>query len=83
MAIIKSLVWSEIKPPCETIRYDHITTDSIFGTLIIEWKSWKKYDSPGAYMPWGEYISGNDLEETKIKVEKAYQQKILSVIIPE
>lgn len=43
---IKPLQWSEATQPNEQHRYDHVLASSALGVFSIEWKGWKKYDSP-------------------------------------
>ena len=64
------LEWSAHKPPDEECRYDHIEAHTPVGLVRIEWKGWKKYDTPICHLPFDVFIYGNDVEDTKANVEK-------------
>jgi hypothetical protein len=62
--------WTEPKPPTKDVSYyNHTTLETPLGKFIIEWKSWKKYDSYSISIIGDKYIGeGNDLEDAKARV---------------
>ncbi|AUQ89834.1 hypothetical protein PhaeoP24_01206 [Phaeobacter inhibens] len=78
---VKPLVWSDPQPPrAGRPSYDHVISETIFGPIIIEWKSWKDHDEPGAQLPWGEYVCGKDLETAKAEVFTRYEARIKAAL---
>ena len=45
MVELKPLDWSDPSPPDTYCSYDYCKAETPFGTLQIEWKSWKDYPS--------------------------------------
>ena len=82
---VKPLEWSQEFPPNggNPSFYNHIVAKSIFGDVIIEWKSWKDYDEPGSSTPWGAYVSGVDLEAAKVAVQADYDRRIRAALEPD
>ena len=39
---IKKLDWSEPSPPDKEYYYDHVVAKTVFGKVVITWKSWKE-----------------------------------------
>lgn len=79
---VPPLVWSE---PAKAVEggssYDHVIAQTPFGKIVIEWKSWKEYDTYSFSMPFdfnGEpaFHSGNTLEEAKEKAQMWYNYYI-------
>lgn len=68
------LVWSEEQQPNEKSSYTHVVSDTPLGSLLIEWKGWKHYDSPMCETPWGQFIAGNDVGDAKAQVQKAWDE---------
>jgi len=66
------LIWSEHKSPNDDCGYDHVEAETPLGILRIEWKGWKKYDSPFCALPWDEYVCGSDLNDAKAKVQECW-----------
>ena len=72
-----SLKWSDPRPgDAEVSHYDHVIAETPLGRILIEWKSWKEYDSPVATLPWGEMAFGVDLDDAKAQVQAAWDAKI-------
>ena len=59
-----TLKWSDPDPERRVSHYDHVIAETPLGRILIEWKSWKKYNSPVATLPWGELVYGGDLDPT-------------------
>ena len=52
-------VWSDPSPPNDFCPYDHCSAKVPFGTMRIEWKSWKDYPSYCLYFDAGETFIGS------------------------
>lgn len=59
--------WSEPKPPTKGISYyDHITCETPFGQLKIEWKGWKEGDGYDVMLNESHWLGVSyDLESAK------------------
>ena len=66
--------------PTRTTRTTTYRRRPSSGQINIEWKSWKKYDEPGALTPWDTYITASTLVETKALVELAITERIRSAL---
>jgi hypothetical protein len=71
-----ALTWSVAMPPDKDCRYDHVVAETPLCKIVLEWKSWKDYDSPCAHMPWGEFVIGTDLDDAKQKVQAAWDKMV-------
>lgn len=52
-------VWSDPSPPNDFCPYDHCSAKVPFGTMRIEWKSWKDYPNYCLYFDAGETFIGS------------------------
>ena len=52
-------VWSDPSPPNDFCPYDHCSAKAPFGTMRIEWKSWKDYPGYCLYFDAGETFIGS------------------------
>lgn len=75
------LTWSEPMPPSKNFAYDHVVAKTPLGPILIEWKSWKRYDAHCAEMPWGEFCSADDLDDAKAKVQAAWDRKVAEMAV--
>jgi hypothetical protein len=74
------LHWSDASAPNDKSSYDHCVATTPLGDIVLEWKSWKDFDSPGGQMPWGEYVSGNSLDDAKNKVQSAWDKTVKALL---
>lgn len=71
------LTWSAPADPNADSSYTHVIAETPLGRIILEWKGWKDHgDSPGAQMPWGDYVQGFDLSAAKEAVQAAWDSTI-------
>lgn len=77
---IKKIEWSDPSPPISGgSPYDHVRAFLIWEWLI-EWKSWKKYDSYTIYMD-GNFIgNGVTLEDAKEQAQQSLETLVMSAI---
>lgn len=73
------LAWSTSRNPNNECRYNHAVAETPLGELRIEWKGWKDYPSFDATMPWGEYITGTDLDDIKSSVQLSWDRISIDV----
>ena len=52
-------LWSDPSPPNDFCHYDHCSAKALFGTMRIEWKSWKDYPNYCLYFDAGETFIGS------------------------
>ena len=52
-------LWSDPSPPNDFCPYDHCSANVPFGTMRIEWKSWKDYPGYCLYFDAGETFIGS------------------------
>ena len=52
-------LWSDPSPPNDFCPYDHCSANVPFGTMRIEWKSWKDYPNYCLYFDAGETFIGS------------------------
>ena len=52
-------LWSDPSPPNDFCHYDHCSANVPFGTMRIEWKSWKDYPGYCLYFDAGETFIGS------------------------
>ena len=78
---VKLLEWSEIRPPNEEVRYDHVVSASALGQWSIEWKSWKDYDDRTIFLD-GDFVAngGENLEAAKAAAQADYERRIISAL---
>jgi hypothetical protein len=78
------LEWTENRPPCEKVRYDHCIAETPFGRFMLTWKGWKEHDPVCAdETPWNEFFKAFDtLEEAKAECEAEYLRRILLTTPP-
>lgn len=75
------LEWSEPRPPAADVsHYDHVVAHTPLGEVRLEWKSWKKWDSPCGEMPWGEFVIGLTLDEAKAEAQAAWDRMMPKLI---
>lgn len=51
------LTWTEHRPPCPEVRYDHHIAETPFGRFVLTWKGWKRRGDEGIGFdetPWDE-----------------------------
>lgn len=77
---LQPLEWRDPEPPNETCRYDHTITETPFGRVIIEWKSWKSYPGYSASTPWDDFISEDTLDEAKEAVRVSLEQRVRAIL---
>lgn len=73
------LTWSDPAPPDESCRYDHVTAQTPFGQISIEWKSWKApYASYDVFYSFDHerVDNGYTLDEAKRKAEAEFSRRI-------
>lgn len=74
------LEWSDVQEPNADIRYTHVVAKTPLGRIVLDWKGWKDYSSPVGEMPWGEHISGIDLDDAKQKAQAAWDRMIPALL---
>lgn len=52
-------LWSDPSPPNDFCHYDHCSAKALFGTMRIEWKSWKDCPNYCLYFDAGETFIGS------------------------
>lgn len=75
------LCWTDPSPPNGQDRwYDHVIATSPLGEFVIEWKSWKEYDSYTISLN-GDYINTSvDLSGAKGLAQEYVRNKLLELI---
>lgn len=74
------LTWTDPASGKEGVStYDHVIAETPLGRILLEWKSWKKYDAPCGQMPWDEMVHGHDLPSAKAAAQTAWDKKATEI----
>ncbi len=78
----KPLVWTDPQPSNDTIRYDHVTTNTPFGAIEITWKGHKEYAPYDVEFSWtrGMPYQFGTLNAAKINAEVIYRNFVLECL---
>lgn len=69
--------WGDHTAPNTKCSYDHLRAETPLGPLFIEWKGWKRCDSPTCDLPWNDgFVYGDDLDDAKAKVQAAWDEMV-------
>lgn len=78
-----AIEWSDVRPPDRVVSfYDHVFAETPLGRVVIEWKSWKDYDTRSCQLPWGgadSVVCSDDLDGAKAGVEDAFRKIALEL----
>jgi len=77
------VTWSESQEPNERIRYTHVAAKTALGTFTIQWKGWKKYDSPDIYLNDEHLNVAANIEAAKAWVTKHLQKIVNGLVVTE
>ena len=77
------VTWSEPQEPNERIRYTHVVAETALGTFTIQWKGWKKYDSPDIYLNDEHLNVAANIEAAKAWVTKHLQKIVNGLVVTE
>ena len=80
-----ALQWTDPTPPDESCHYDHVTAETPFGKISIEWKSWKSYPGYTVYAAWiesGYLASASSLDGAKRVAEEDFARRIAESVTP-
>lgn len=86
--LLKPLAWTEHRPPCKEVPYDHCIAETAFGRFLLTWKSWKTeaWQSMGVGFdetPWGDvwYDSWDDPSEAKQAALDELTSRVASMLV--
>lgn len=73
---VKSLEWPDPSKPDKSCSYDHVRAETMVGTYLITWKSWK-FEAGYVVELGNEFVTtGCDLNNAKEKAQADFNKRI-------